>query len=64
MDTEVNKGEKEFFFPYLQGLIECDTPNSDLYEFKGILRLQEIENQALVEKFYSLTGDQLLLKGS
>lgn len=54
----VSKGLKLHDTIFIQGLIECDPPNSELYEFRGQLTL---ENDP---KRYVLNENQLLIKGS
>lgn len=46
----------------MNGYIVCDTPNSELYEFRGNLNLTD--GTSYTHDVLSLTESQLLLKGS
>jgi magnesium-transporting ATPase (P-type) len=48
--------------PFLQGFMVCDTPNSELYEFRGTLNLPDGTKYG--DEVIALTENQLLLKGS
>ena len=54
-------------FPIIEGICQCDSPNDNLYNLEGTLKLNYTKNKNSSEKKqlnFPLTINQLLLKGS
>ena len=62
-----NKNNININYPIIEGICQCDSPNDNLYNLEGTLKLNYTKNKNSSEKKqlnFPLTINQLLLKGS
>ena len=62
-----NKNNINIDYPIIEGICQCDSPNDNLYNIEGTLKLKYKKNKNVSEKKqlnFPLTINQLLLKGS